>query len=79
MDERGEGSVLRRLIAKPVANVVVAMGLLLVTWGIWALPSDTLGDDPLLLLGALGVAFVLTAVLALLLALVGAIVGRGKP
>lgn len=69
----------RRLIARPLVNLVVAMALFLMAWGIAALPSDTLGDDPLLLLGALGAAFVLTGVVALLLALIGAIVGRVKP
>jgi hypothetical protein len=67
------------LIARPVANVVVAMVLLLVTWGIWALPSDTLGDNVLLLLGALGAAFVLGAFVAVLLALIGVIVRGATP
>ena len=77
--KRSEGSVLRRLIARPVANVVIAMALFLIAWGIAALPSNTLGDDPLLLLGALAAALVLSGVGALLLALIGAIVSRMKP
>jgi hypothetical protein len=73
------GSVLRRKLARPLANVVVAMALFLMAWGVAALPTDTLGDDPLLLLGALAAAFVLAGVVALLLALIGAVVGRMKP
>lgn len=72
--KRAEGSMLRRLIAKPVAPIDVALALLLIAWAITALPSDTLGDDLLLLLGVVAAAFTLTAVAALLLALIGAIV-----
>ena len=67
---------MRRLIARPIANVGVAAALLVMAWLVAALPSDTLGDDALLLFGAFGAAFVLAAALALVLGVIGLVARR---
>ena len=67
-------SILRRLIVRPLRNVVVAASLLLIGWGVTALPGETLGSG--VVLGAVGALFVFAAAVAFLLGLVGIIVNR---
>jgi hypothetical protein len=67
-------SLLRPLIARPLRNVVLSAALLLIGWGVTALPGETLESGAIL--GAVGALFAFAAVVAFLLGVVGIIMKR---
>jgi hypothetical protein len=67
-------SLLRRLIGRPLRNVAASAALLLIGWGVTALPGETLESGAIF--GAVGALFAFAAVVAFLLGVVGIIMKR---
>ncbi|MEX2558023.1 MAG: hypothetical protein WEB06_20620 [Actinomycetota bacterium] len=67
-------SLLRRLIDRALRNVVLSAALLLIGWGVTALPGEALESGAIL--GAVGALFAFAAVVAFVLGVVGIIMKR---